>query len=217
MKIIGLLTSVLLTFFSIGQKSYYFSDPLPSIDNKVSNVDSKYFGVYESGTVARSYEINEEGIFIISTNISSIDRATIRESSKYDVRNNYLFGVIEDDSIPCVLQDDHYYFGIQNKEELVGPLSKNELTKLNLDNYVLNYFEDGLFTPVILKFEGNNLLLKEFDYDLETSVFDHIENQRSIEGQYHDLVILSPNKTESDALIESSVFAFRMSLKKRKK
>lgn len=217
MKIIGLLTSVFLTFFSIGQKSYYFSDPLPSIDTKVSNVDSKYFGIYESSTAARSYEINEEGIFIISTNISSIDRSTIRESSTYDVRNNYLFGVIEDDSIPCVLQDDHYYFGIQNKEELVSLRSKNALTKLNPDTYVLNYYEDGLYTPVILKFEGTSLILKEFNYDLETSAFDHIENQRSIEGQYHDLVILTPNKSESDALIESSVFAFRMSLKKRKK
>ena len=216
MKIIGLLTSLFLTFFSIGQKSYYFSDPLPSIADKVTNVDSRYFGLYKSNEAARSYEINEEGIYIISTSISSVSREMIRESSTYRVHNNYIFGVVKDDSLPCVLEGERYYFGIQNKDILLSTGSKNALAKISSSKYVLNHAEDGLFTPSLLTFVGNKLILQEFTYDFETSVFDTIEDKKVTPSEHFDIVILSPTKDEFNNLMTNSIFAESFTFKKKR-
>jgi len=217
MKIIGLLTSLFLTFFSIGQKSYYFSDPLPSSEDKVTNVDSKYFGLYKSDEAARSYQISEEGIFIISTSISSVSREMIRESSTYRVHNNYIFGVVKDDSLPCVLEGERYYFGIQNKDVLVSTSSKSQLAKISAGRYILNHAEDGLFTPSLLYFEGNKLILEEFNYDFETTVFDKIQNQKVTPSEHFDIVILSPTKDEFNALMGNSIFSESFTFKKKRK
>jgi len=207
MKIIGLLTSLFLTFFSIGQKSYYFSDPLPSSEDKVTNVDSKYFGLYKSDEAARSYQISEEGIFIISTSISSVSREMIRESSTYRVHNNYIFGV----------EGERYYFGIQNKDVLVSTSSKSQLAKISAGRYILNHAEDGLFTPSLLYFEGNKLILEEFNYDFETTVFDNIQNQKVTPSEHFDIVILSPTKDEFNALMGNSIFSESFTFKKKRK
>ena len=120
MKIIGLIASLILTFFSIGQKSYYFSEPLPSNQKAQSVVNEKWHGKYAVNNSKNILEINSDGIFMVSTTISSISREEIRESTTFDVRNNYIFGVLLNDSIPCVLEDERYFFGIRNKDVIVG-------------------------------------------------------------------------------------------------
>lgn len=217
MKIISVITILFSTFFSIGQKSYYFSDPLPDLSSKVFAVDKKHYGKYHSDVIARSYEVNELGIAIISTTISSIDRTTIREMAQYDVRNGYIFGVVEDDSLPCVLEGELYYFGINHKEQLTGIDSKNVLTKLNGDEYILNYFDNGVYTPVLLQFNHKILTIKQFDYDLETTIFDFIVNKKSIQGEYHEMIVLSPSKEEYNSLLLESLFTLRGTFKKTRK
>lgn len=216
MKIIGLVASLFFSFISIGQKSYYFSAPLPSIDKKVLTVDEQWFGLYSSNSVTRSYEFNETGIYIISTSISSISRETIRESTTYDVRNNFIFGVIENDSIPCVLEGERYYFGIQNKDLLLGPSSKNVLTRLGSNKYVLNFYENGNYIPELITFERNKMDLEDFNYEAETTVFDTIENQKSIDAEYFDLVILAPNPDEYNRLVLAGIYTSATSFKRVK-
>ena len=180
-------------------------------------VDEKFFGEYHSSTVARTYNIDASGISIISTSISSIGRESIRELAKYDVRNGYIFGVVEDDSLPCVLKEDRYYFGINNTEELISVNSKNVLTRINASSYIINYYTDGLYTPVLLKFEGKTLLIEQFDYDLETTLFDYISDSKSVSGKHHEMIILSPTKEEYAELMQKNVFDLRGTFKKKRK
>jgi hypothetical protein len=216
MKIFGLIASLLFTVNAIGQKSYYFSDPLPSMENKIENVDKIWFGNYGSKSVSRSYEISEEGIFVLSTSISTMSREYIRESSKYEIRNKYIFGVIENDSIPCVLDGDNYYFGIRNRELLVGLSSKNILTKINSYEYIINRFEDGFYTPEIMSFKGGRLSFQQFNYDIETTVFDNILDQREIKSEQLYLVVLTPTLPEYEALLLHNIFGLPVQFKKKR-
>lgn len=204
MKIVGIVASLFLTLFSIGQKSYYFSDPVPSLEEKVINVDPSLYGVYTAN--GRSIEFNEDGIFILSTTISAISREVIRESSQYRVKNNFIYGVVENDSLPCVLKDDRYFFGIQNKDQVFGKGLPNVLTKINASMYLLNYAENGRYLPEQFSFNRGKLTVSNFNYDFETTVFNDIQERRSEAGDHHEMIILSPSPEEFAALLLASIF-----------
>jgi len=207
MKIFCLTASLILSFSSISQKSYYFSDPLPSVESKVTHVDSKWFGTYKSSTGIISYKVDEAGIAIISTAISSISKESVRESTKYDVRNGYIFGVHDVDSIPCVYEDDRYYFGIRNHDVFVGEGSENVLAKTSSNtSYILNQSANGNYIPMLLEFKGGKLKISYFEYDDETSDFSFVETQKSIKTQYQELIVLSPSETEFNKLKADGVF-----------
>lgn len=216
MKIFGLVASLILSFSTFSQKSYYFSDPLPSVDRKVETVDKKWFGKYTSNKDSRSYEINEKGVFIISTSISSMGRASIRESSKYDVHNGYIFGIVEGDSLPCVLDNDRYFFGIRNKDILIGIGSQNILGRVNNNGsqYVVNMYENGNYVPIYLQFERGNLTIKYFEYETDSGIFDFIAEQKSIETEFQELIILTPSEDEYMRLYEKGIYDFPLTLTK---
>lgn len=216
MKIVGLVVFVLSTFFSIGQKSYYFSDPLPLKGKNDYEISKQYFGTYSSGNAARSYIVGPNGIVIVSTSISSINRATIRESSKYSVRDGYIFGVAEGDSLPCYLEGEYYYFGVRNRTLLVGPGTQNDLVKLSNGKYILNFAENGLYIPSVIEFSGNKMIVKEFDYELETTVFNDIVAKKEIPTDFGAMVILSPTKKEFDQLMVKNPFTSGKSFDKVK-
>ena len=153
MKIFGLVASLFFVFNAIGQKSYYFSEPLSPMSVELSQVPSNLFGTYTSNKTLRSFEISEEGVFLISTTISSMDRESIRESSEYDVRGGFIFGIVKGDSLPCVLDNERYYFGLRNKDVLIGIGSKNVLSKVSSKSYIINVFENGTYTPIQITFE----------------------------------------------------------------
>ena len=217
MKIFGLIASLFFTFFSIGQKSYYFSHACPLNQKSVTKVDSKWYGKFAVGKGDHVYEVNSDGVSMVSTTISSISREEIRESSKYDVRDNYLFGVLENDSVPCVLENDRYFFGIRNKETIVGAGSKNILTPSGRvpNEYILNVFENGYYIPSILLFESKRISVQQLDYDFETTVFDFIVNKKSLKGTALEIVVLSPDGNEFSSLLKNStVFSILQEYKK---
>ena len=214
MKIIGVIASVLITSFSIGQKSYYFSDPVPSEELIVQNVDAKYFGLYTT-TTGRAYEFSEVGIHAISTSVSSMSRETIRESSKYSVRNGFIHGVVLNDSIPCVLEGENYFFGVKNRDLLVGVGSSNVLTKSG-GSYYINVKDEGVFFPMKLDFAKKSLQIKYFDYDFETTIFDGISEKKSIPSEYNEMIILQPTKEEFSAISSEEIFPSGVELKKSK-
>ncbi|MCH2229077.1 MAG: hypothetical protein MK105_01940 [Crocinitomicaceae bacterium] len=206
MKIVGFITSVLFSVLAFGQESYYFSNPVPSEQDVVLSVEKRLFGTYSSEVATRVYEVNQNGVTILTTSISSISRETIRESSKYDVRNNMLYGLIEKDSVPCVLEGENYYFGVQNRDVIIGKNSLNKLTRLSSNEYIINYEEDGLFVPAKLIFSGNSLTIKEMEYEYGTKLFKKIKIQKEIPNEYFKLIVLSPTTEEFEKLIKKGAF-----------
>jgi len=207
MKIVGLIASLLVGFISSGQNSYYFSDPLMVTESNNVQVDSKYFGTYSSLDQPNHYEISADGIFLISTNISSISRETIRESSKYIVRNGFILGVLKNDSVPCVLEGDSYFFGIQNKEIIVGLGSENILTKIDeLGNYIINTYDNEAYIPMKITFKNHQFHIAYFDYETDTKLFNFIKKQTSALSENLNIVILSPSEKETKRLFKNNLF-----------
>lgn len=180
---------------SIAQTSYDFAIPVPPRAREVKAVNVNYFGIYTSENSPFTYEFNETGIYVISTNINSISKETVRESTVYTVRNEHIFGVKENDSIPCVLEDNRYYFGIKNREKISGYASKNVLLELKMNQYVLNFEENGKYIPLFLTFSADGLSLEQFDYDGNTKQFETIEEKTTVTT---DIVSVTLDPTPSE-------------------
>ncbi len=207
MKLILFFVFILCTVVLSAQNSFYFSDPIPSTGTRVEQIDSKWHGTYSSLDQPSKYVIDEHGISLVSTVISSVSREMIRESSKYSVRNDFIHGVVEKDSLPCVLKGESYYFGIQNKEIIVGTGSQNVLIKIDENgNFIINTYENGSYIPLKISFIGNTFNIAYFDYDFDTKVFRFIDNQNTIPSNDFDIVILSPSEKEMKKLMKASIW-----------
>ncbi len=207
---------IFASFLVSAQVSYDFAVALPVDENNIPNVTSSHFGKYESDNKETHYEFDSEGIWIITTIFSSISKETIRESSKYIVRNGYLLGVLANDSIPCFLENDRYHFGMKNREQITGGNSLNILKKINSSTYILNFYENEGFTPSLLTFDNNNLIIQHFDYETGTTVFSSIIAKTNRQVQGMKFITLSPTKKEWKELDQTKLFGSKniYSLKK---
>ena len=206
MKIISILFTVLLSQLTFSQtKSYYFSKAVPG--KEVVQVAAPYFGTYEDGK-GRNFVFSDSGLVILSTTVSAISRETIRESSQYRVEDGYLFGVVQGDSIPCVQDDENYLFGIRNRDWIIFKSSKNKLvlSESSTNTYYLQLAEGGVYSLMRLQFIKGELHISNFDYEVETTLFDSIEDQRSVNQTGVELVILNPNSVEFSDLLEQGIF-----------
>ena len=215
MKIIGLLFALCLTFFAKSQISYDFANTLPPEGEKNTTVLKTFFGTYSSDQTDIDYQFNKEGVFAISFIYNSISRETIRESSIYSVKDGYLFGVNGVDSVPCELQGEFYHFAIMFKEQIVGGTAKNVLSKLNQSTYILNFEDNGHFTPSYLTFKGNEMIIQHFTYDDETTIFDEIaDKSETTIGEMH-YITLDPTKEEWLGMQQIDISGTKLLFEKR--
>lgn len=208
----NILTLLLLfCFFSTHAQlnSYEFKIPLPPDSPPIQGVDAPYYGSYKSTNEWLRYHVREEGIFIETITHLSIKRETIRESSTYSVRNGYLFGVTID-SVLCILEGERYHYGLKSEIPIIGENSKNILTQVTPTTYIINYYDNGSYTPSKLTFSANQLRIEHFDYDNETTVFDSISNRET--RQYR--IILHPSMEEWKKINGPTIFPDHHVLKK---
>lgn len=205
MKLITITALLFISFFGVSQVSYDFSEALPPKGNTVSTVSNSLFGQYQSDNKETFYEFKEDGVWIISTLISSISRETIRESSKYTVKNGYIFGVVENDSLPCELEGERYYFGMRNKEQIIGGNSKNILKKIDQSTYVINFYENGGYTPSLFTFTSKSLSVQHFDYETGTTLFESIEKKSNKMVEKMNYITLTPTENEFSKIGFSSI------------
>ena len=196
MRHIVLLLSYFIVFQSFSQVSYDFSEALPLDENPISSVSSSDFGTYFSENRETKYIFDAQGIWIETTIFNSISKDTIRESSKYTVRNGYIFGVVLNDSLPCVLDENRYHFGLKVREQVAGGASKNVLKKLKGSSYIINYKENDGYTPSLFTLSGKTLSIQYFDYETGTTIFDVIAQQSSKKVQGMNYISLAPTKKE---------------------
>ena len=206
MRHIVLLLSYFFILQSFSQVSYDFSEALPLDENPISSVSSSDYGTYFSENKETKYIFNVQGIWIETTIFNSISKDTIRESSKYTVRNGFILGVVLNDSLPCILDENRYHFGMKVREQVAGGNSKNVLKKLNSTSYLLNYKENDGFIPSLFSISGKTLSIQYFDYDTGTSIFDVIAQQSSKKILGMNYISLAPTKKEWKGIDFSKLF-----------
>lgn len=200
MKIVAIITYIFFSGMTFSQNSYYFSNPLPTEEKKVQTVDEKWFGKYEGDEASLTYSFSAEGMTIISTQVSSVSKKMVRESSKYSVKGDFIHGVVENDSLPCVLENGYYYFGIRNRDAVIFKNSTTKLTRINDREYMINYEENGKYLPLKLTFSKGKMTISEFDYEPSKRSFDFIASQTESNVDAQTIVVLSPSQPEFDQL-----------------
>jgi hypothetical protein len=214
-KIISLLF-LSISIFSFSQESFDFSEPFPLDEKEIKTVEEKSFGSYSSSDNEITYEFNQEGVWIVSTLYSSISRETIRESSKYTIRDGYIFGIALNDSLPCVLEGERYHFGMRNKDQIIGGKSKHILKKINATTYIINFNENGNYTPSLFTFSGNNLSVQHFDYELGTTLFSQIKKTSTKKVDGMNFITLSPSVKEWNEIDKNVIYSAKLNYLKIK-
>ena len=215
MKIIGILFALFSTFFVKSQISYDFANTLPPEGEKNTTVLKTFFGTYSSEQTDIDYQFTKEGVFAISFIYNTISRETIRESSIYSVKDGYLFGVTGADSLPCELQGEFYHFAIMIKEQIVGGAAKNVMSKLNQSTYILNFEDNGHFTPSYLTFKGNELSIQHFTYEDATTIFDVITDKAETTIGEMNYITLNPTKEEWIGMQQNDISGTKILFEKR--
>jgi len=201
----SIISLLLLSFASIAQTSYDFSITLPPNSPEISAVPKSFFGVYSSDSADIDYEFSAKGVFAISTIYNQISRETVRESSKYRVENGYIFGVQKDDSIPCILEGEYYVFGIKNREQITGGTAQHKLVQLTPNSFIVNFKENGTFTPSLFEFKGKTLSVRHFTYESEATVFDGIATKKTAASSQMNTISLSPTLEEWNKIPLASI------------
>ena len=208
LNIIFLLVSVHTFSQSDDFYSLYFSsEDIPGYEQ--GKIASLFYGEYtlketdQNGlriAAGESIFVDETGIYIEKNKVLSISREEVRENSKYTVRDGYLHGVIEGDSLMVSLDGELYYFLVPSKAYLVEKSTK--LYELGANKYM--YFskeDDGLLVPSIVEFAGRSLKLHELTYPNEAFDFTKAEDYFVIEGDYPTYVA-KPTAEEWKSIIQ---------------
>lgn len=206
MKSFALVLMLFWFFDFFAQQSYEFKSALPPTGDVLKTVSASYFGSYVNAETGTVFQFSEEGVAMIAIINSYITKEQVRESSRFQVRNNFLFGVIEGDSVPCIFEDDKYFFGMKQKTILNDAAHKGVLKKINEATYVINFYEGNGFTPSTITFKGNSILLNHFDYASETHIFDAINSKEMIKGPGYTTQLLNPTQKEWELISKQPMF-----------
>jgi hypothetical protein len=214
MKKIVIICLFALPFFGGAQTSYEFSAPLPPGGKPLFAPFADHYGEYKSDRSDIVFELSENGVFTVSTMINSVSCDSVKVSSNYEMKGNYLFGIEGIDSIGVVLQDNRYYFGLRHREEVVGPNSKNVLIRVSNSSYLLNFFENDAYQPCLFSIVAGDLCIQYFDYETGTEVFATVPKTKQIEDKKMKVVTLSPQREDFTEINFMEMFGSERKYKK---
>lgn len=142
--------------------------------------------------------VDASGIYLQKNKLLFITREQVREDSKYAVREGYLHGVIENDSVLTALDGENYYFLVPAKTYLC-----------ELKNMQINVFqgfqsgeficfteeENGFFSAISIRFLNGRVYLFEPGLKGEGCTFLDIAKLKVEEGDFKTY-FATPNATE---------------------
>lgn len=213
MKNYALVVCFFCALCTYGQKSIYFSAPLPPASDSIDQVDPQFYGEYLNDDNRMTYIFSDSGIYVRSLKMSCISKDIVREEGKYYVKKGYLFGVTQD-SLPCILEKGYYHFGIRSITTLIGGESLNRLKMIDKGEYFINLEEGQNYTPMLLKFKANGLSIQYFDYEPDTKKFDFIEDEHTIKMDNFKLVLLNPTQKEFERMMKFYPFDDQLNFRK---
>ncbi|MBK9190141.1 MAG: hypothetical protein IPM77_00860 [Crocinitomicaceae bacterium] len=161
----------LKTVSAVSSSYYKKYQPEASEENKMRNAAGEYMVVDASG------------IYLLKNKLLFITREQVREDRKYQVRNGYLFGVVENDSVPTALEGENYYFLIPSKNYLynmnAGPSTLFE--GLSQGEYLLVTPEENEYYSVIyFRFTNGKMEVKELIFNTDVCNVETVEEKETI-------------------------------------
>lgn len=201
-----LLVFLVFTRIFFAQDSYEFKEAMPPNAESILIFNYTCFGIYESEETGTQIIVDANGISMLTVIHSYITRDQVRESSKYQIRNGYLFGVIEGDSVPYIEDEKRFYFGIRTKTILGDEKNKVIFKKINESSYIMNFPESKGYSPSLISFEKNSLSIRHFDYPSDGLIFKYIKNSENYTFGGMNHVSLDPSEKEFEKLNQKVIF-----------
>jgi hypothetical protein len=195
--------------------SIYFASDKASGLTELTGFDARYYdSFFLQGTpdnilrttAGDELVCDETGIYIEKNKILTISRAEVRENSQFTVNGDYLLGVIENDSVPVSLEGEMYYFLLPSKSYLFESKSvQNKLYQgLQKGEYLILWQNDNLYySPLYIRFIGNQVELMELNYDCADFDLRRIEEHKY--KAYQNTYIANPSFSEWSALMNCFV------------
>ncbi len=159
-----------------GVYSLYFSVPLVDGNKELTTIKPIFYGSYGLQTTEENalrsaagdvLQVDETGVYLEKNKLLSISKAEVRENSAYTVKNGYLFGVVEGDSVMTAFQDDAYYFLIPSKTYLYAVNNTDFKLFEGLNSQQLVVFtkekNENYYTTLVVQFNAGAIELKELD------------------------------------------------------
>lgn len=141
---------------------------------------------------------DETGVYIEKNKLLFVTREQVREESKYQVRNGYLFGVVKNDSVPTALDGEKYYFLIPTKTYLIEfaqGASKIYAGAKSNEYLILTMESNGHFSGIYFKFSPGKLSIGELNLSSEDCSVKLVKDKETIKGDFNTY-ILKPTAKE---------------------
>ena len=142
--------------------------------------------------------VDETGLYLEKNSLLFVTREQVRENSKYSIRDGYLFGVVENDSVLTALDGERYYFLIPKKTYLYDKkafVSKLFAGKIAGEYLITTLEPNGYFTVIYLKFTGNSLAIQDLMFKGETCSPKKVKDVVTQTGDFNTY-ILTPTAEE---------------------
>lgn len=201
MSLKNLLLSVFLFsqgLFTLSQNySVYFEKPHPEA-GKVKDADFIQGQYQDTSLHQATWIFNEKGIYTSEVIPLKIPKAEVRESSKYNVSNGYIFGVKDNDSLPYIMQGDAYLVGIENlrlQADWKNKESENEVY-MNDQSLYLHFKEGDYYSIIKIEQKVNTLVFYEFHYEAHTEQLKSLKKTDEEKINSMPTLILNPKSKE---------------------
>ncbi len=193
--------------------SIYFKSEKIAGAKKLANIDPLYFGKFEleeskenalRNAAGDVLIVDNSGVYLEKNKLLSISRTEVRENSKYIVKDGYLFGIIENDSLPVALENDAYYFLIPAKTYLYATDDKKSSLHNGLQKgeyIVLTKEENSYYSALYIEFSGSTIALKELELNAEDFDLRKTKSIKEIKAETLTYTI-DPDKNEWPSIMK---------------
>ena len=193
--------------------SVYFGSGDIEEKTQLSGFSSSHYGAYilseNDNNLLRSAAgdqllIDETGLYLEKNKLLSISRTEIRENPKFNIRNGYLFGVIERDSLPVALEGENYYFLVPKKTYLFE-VRKDDFhlyQGLNKQDYLILTRETvQRYSALYVSVNSGMVSLKEIDLDQTFFDLREVMDHQSIAQKNEMVYTIFPTNAEWDKIM----------------
>lgn len=195
--------------------SFYFHKQSLFALNSVPSVMTQLWGKYElrniEGNEMRrasgdNLYVDKSGIYLKKNKLLNISKEEVRENSKYWVKDNYIHGVIENDSLPVALEKEQYYFLVPAKTYLYENRGgANRMMQMSKTRYALFTFEDvGFYSVIVVDFTTEGVALKDLSLTTEGPKSLTLVEKKEVSeelSEHYKTYILTPDKDEWSELL----------------
>lgn len=185
--------------------SFYFTAPLPVSSKSLNEIPAKFCGVYlnEKDTLVKLI-IEKDKIWVKHSILIVAKETDLSSKPGVKIENELIHGLMPGQPVPYIRQRDTIYTAIWQKDAFFDFERGDELRQQK-NHLVLNYKDaDGLFTLIVLSFDGNRLELNELDIDKN---LPFLKENLSLEQKSDNGLIIylaTPEKKDFDLLLKTT-------------